>query len=311
MQIGYYPDPVNKTYTKKTKITKPKVACVMPVYVGSQARTEYRSLNEEELSQELWIEDKLASIRFTIECYKKFKTDVDYELILVDNGTEDKNAIKYYNSTGLEVVRRKNEGFSFGAFKHFWENYPRKFDYYLFHEADYCPCKDNWLEEIIAEFEKEDIGAVGNVLETRGFGDKFPYHIETTTPENGIERFLTGIGTKRNYMCNFDGCYTFTSREVLEKIEMMVNPCTGGKSLEQMTAATLNEVSFQQPILEAGYKIAAFGHPDFTKSDRIYFYGQRCGDLTRKFDKDKLVPIVNGNTRNTCKQMGEYFNNRR
>jgi hypothetical protein len=181
----------------------------------------------------------------------------------------------------------------------------------LFTEADYVPCKNGWLKEIYDEFHKKKIGAVGNVLETRGLTTDAPIEIMTIAPESFIAYYLNKAGRK-DWMCNFDGCYTFTSREVLEQVDknggLLVYGCTGGRSIEQQQMASTNEVCFQQPILNLGYNISAFGHPDFSRCDRIYFYGIRSGNLFREFKPEKLVPIINGNTRNSCDQIKDYFN---
>lgn len=317
MYTGYYTNldvGINTKYKKKN----PRIALIMPVYVGSQARTHYTIIDETKKKEVNIVEDKLELIKFTIKCIKHFKTDLNYELILIDNGTESEEAIEYYKTLPYRVIRRKNEGFSFGAWKYAWEKLKKKYDYYLFFEADYAPCKDYWLEEIYEEFHKsDDIGAVGNVLETMG---RLPYpkHIEINTKseeskftETEINKYLEIVNDGRDYIINLDGCYTFTSREIIEQVykngEFRVLPCGGGKRHEDSKASTTNELLFQQPILNLGYKIVAFGLPDFSKCERIYFYGIRAGDLDREFNPDLLVPLVAGVTKFTCKQMKEYF----
>lgn len=315
MYIGYYPDPINKIQIQKKSLKQERVLVVIPVYVGPQARSVYQNFDEDMQRQNNWIDDKLESIKFTLKCHEFFKTAVPYDIVLVNNGTEDEDAIAYYSTTGYRVYNRENEGFSFGAWKWYWENFGRNdiYSHYLFQEADYSPCKDYWLEEIIDEFYKDDqIGAIGNVLETRGIETAdAPFEIYTTDNENLINTFLKDIHTHRNWMCNLDGCYTFTSKDILKEVDkyggLRVLPCTGGNTSERQYSASTNELLFQQPILELGYKIAGFGHQEFSRSDRIYFFGIRNGNLVRDFDSKKLVPIVSGNTRISCHQMGEYF----
>ncbi len=317
MFVGYYPNPVNPIKIPKKNNKTEKVLVVIPVYVGPQARSVYQNFDEDMQRQNNWTDNKLESIKFTLKCHQFFKTAVPYDIVIVNNGTEDADALEYYEQCGYKVYNRENEGFSFGAWKWYWDNVGRKDNYshYLFQEADYSPCKNFWLEEIIDEFYKDDeIGAIGNVLETRGYKENdSPIEIYTTEPEGVIQDFLDRIGTKRRWMCNLDGCYTFTSKEVLRFVDdfggLRVFPCSGGNTADQKLSASTNEILFQQPILELGYKIAGFGHQDFGRSERIYFFGVRNGDLKRDFDKDKLVPIVSGNTRISCDQMGKYFKN--
>lgn len=302
MFVGYYPPKRNR---KKSKIENPRIACIMPVYVGSSARTHYIYIGEDENKEWNYLEDKLESIKFSLECHKKFKTNLAYDIILINNGTENQDAINFYISTGLKVLSRENKGFSFGAFKYAWENL-KDYDYYLFIEADHCPSKDYWLEELVSEFEKEGVGAVGNVLETRGITKKAPFEIYTTDNQEMIKFFLKKLGRK-DWMCNLDGAYTFTSKEVLNEAEKFGGMKVFTDDIEPAYMGVTNELAFQQSILRAGYSISAFGHQRFSDSDRIYFFGIRSGDLIRPFDKDKLAPIVNGNTRHNCQQMKQYF----
>jgi cellulose synthase/poly-beta-1,6-N-acetylglucosamine synthase-like glycosyltransferase len=220
MEIGYYNDPITKV--KPVKKKPGTIAVVIAVYLGDMARTEYSAnLNEKLENQGKWKEDKFASIKFTLDCHKRFKAGLKYDIILVDNGSTVKEATDYYKATGHKVLTRENEGFSFGAWKYAWETLKDKYDYYLFQEADYAPTKDNWLKEIMDEFLKDDkVGAIGNVLETRGIEPTgAPYEIMTKIPEEIIQIYLSKCLKKRRYMCNFDGCYTFTSSKILKQVD--------------------------------------------------------------------------------------------
>ncbi|MCK9370780.1 rhamnan synthesis F family protein [Candidatus Dojkabacteria bacterium] len=309
---GYY----SVSNKKKIKKRNPKIAVVMCVYVGDKSRTDYPIIDENEdwANGKRLKENKLDSIKFSLKCHGYFKNKLNYDLILVDNTTTNDEAKEFYKSTGLKVYERENEGFSFGAYKWFWENH-KEYDYYLFQECDYAPCKDNWLDEIYEEFMADNnVGAVGNVLEFRFLeGVKNEFSRERYYQSQGlVQEYLEILGNHRGWMCNLDGCYTFTSKEVLKDVDK-----NGGLKVfteKEISGigmmSTTNELTFAQPILESGYKISAFGSPYFEDSDRIYFYGSRIGNLKRNFDEHKLAPIVNGNVRNTCLQMKNYFNSK-
>jgi len=112
-------------------------------------------------------------------------------------------------------------------------------------------------------------------------------------------------GTHRNYIYSIDGAWYFTSSGILKQADKYKLRKILDGSID---TSTLNEILFAQPMLELGYKIGSFGNRDFHKTERIHWYGSRKGSLIRPFDKDKLVPIVDGITRLTCPQMKQYFN---
>lgn len=294
--MNCYKDP--KFEGRKLKKKGNKIAIVIPLYVGKEGREDYVVLNEAGEWYSAYKDNKLDNIKFTMACHKHFDAGMDYELILVDNSTDDEGAKEYYKTLPYKLYERENNGFSFGAYKWFWEN-NNDYDYYLFHEQDFAPCKDGWLKEIYDLYQSDpEIGAVGNVMEYRDTDDP---------AKDLVDEQIRITGTHRNHIINLDGAFTFTSKEVLQEVDRI----GGFKVLDgKVKTSSFNELLFTQPILELGYKMAAFGNREFSKTDRIHFYGSRKGNLTRVFNGNKLAPIVDGITRITCEQMKQYFNAR-
>jgi hypothetical protein len=278
---------------KKLKKKPGRIACVITTFFG-EGRSIYAYMDNELNWTGRYEDDKLSNFKFTIKCYQKFLAGMDYDLILVDNSSTDYRGLKYLKTLPHKVYKRENNGFSFGGYKWFYEKYGKNYDYFLFHEQDFCPAKDGWLSEIYVKFLGDNIGAVGNVIEKR-------YRHEE--PQETINEQFDAVKTKRNVIINLDGAYTFTSKEVLKQTKLRV---IDGK----IETSTLNEILFAQPILDLGYKIASFGNRDFTKSKCVHTYGSRKGDTNKLVNQYTIAPIVDSISRITSKEFNQYFNER-
>lgn len=244
LKSGKYTDP---KYGIKVKS---KIVNIIATYVPlGQIQERTINSNQKKDTQVSYIENKLESIKFNLACHKHYKAGVDYEIVIVDNGSPDEETQKYLKAlekTGIQVLRRENIGFSFASFKYAWEQFKNDYDYFLFNEQDGVPAKDNWLLEILQKFHCEnDIGAVGNNVES----------FDLTWEFSELKNLCPYIG-KRDAIYNLDGFMTFTSSTVLRQVEkiggLFVLPTQGRKNADR------NELIFQQPILELGYKIVSF-----------------------------------------------------
>ena len=244
LKSGQYTDP---KYGIKVK---PKIVNVIATHVPlGQIQERTINSNQKKDAQVSYHENKLESIKFNLACHKHYSAGVDYEIVIVDNGSEDEATQKYLElleKEGIKVFRRENIGFSFASFKYAWEKLKDDYDYFLFNEQDGVPAKDGWLLEILQKFHSEkDIGAVGNNVES----------FDLTWEFSELKDLCPYIG-KRDAIYNLDGFMTFTSSTVLREVEeiggLFVLPVIGRKNADR------NELIFQQPILELGYKIVSF-----------------------------------------------------
>ncbi len=283
LKSGQYTDP---KYGIKTK---PKIVNVIVTYVppGQIERCRANSSIEEDLRSD-YVENKLESIKFNLACHKYYQAGVDYEIVIVDNGTEEAAAQSYLElleKTGIKVLRRENIGFSFGGYKYAWEKLGSDYDYFLFSEQDIVPSKDNWLLEILQKFHSErEVGVVGNnvesfdLIEDQGFSNL---------------RELCPYIQKREKTYNLDGSFTFTSSTILRQVDkiggLFVLPVIGDKYAER------NELIFQQPILELGYKIVSFHD-----GNHICFWNDLLLDVDPEYKnipKENIAPMVLAHTR--------------
>ena len=232
MKEGKYKNPKNEIDIS------PKIANIIVTYVP-EGQVEYvpvrSTINQEH--HEYYNENKLETIKFTLACHSYYKAGVDYEIIIIDNNSKNKEYFEYLKSLQFQIYHRENIGFSFGAFRWAWEKFGDKYDYYLFNEQDAVPAKDSWLLEILQRFlSDKEIGIVGNNIETR------------TVSQSYCKDLLDIVPSLRDNMYNLDGFMNFTSSKVLKQVDKV-----GGLKVlpvEGDTNAEYNELLFQQPILE-------------------------------------------------------------
>lgn len=271
MQSASYADP---------KFAPPKgarIAYVIAGYFFGKCKKQYPK----------YTEDKLATNRFNLACHKHYQPGLLYDLVYVDNGSDNEEGIAFMQENG-KYLRRENEGFSFGAWVHAWEQLANKYDYFLFTEDDHVPCKDGWLLDILQAFNSDPaIGAVGNVIETRGRNS--PVEVA----------FFTKANNPRDIMHNLDGGWTFTSSHVLRDVAQY-----GGIQSDPKTYNSTNEVCFQTPILESGYKILGMA------GDGSYFvHGTSYEDPSYLEDTsiERITPLINCNARFFHPKLRDHF----
>jgi len=280
MKTAYY----NGLKLKKTEKKPGKVACVIVTFFGDGGRTKYFYRDHNSDGIKSYQDNKLDNFKFSINCYSKFNPGMPCELNIVDNASTFPEGVGYLNALPYKVHHRENNGFSFGGYKWFWDNYP-DYDYYLFHEQDCCPTKDGWLKELYDEFRSDPtIGVVGNCLEDREKAD--------SNPEVG--RQYEAIGATRDKLYNLDGAFFFTSRKVLERVKLRV---LDGKT----ETSCYNEILFVQPILEAGFKIGALN----PRKGVAYSYGMTRGDTG--YEIKEVSPIVDSMVRKLSQEFKQYF----
>lgn len=270
MERARYIDPKRNAVLQKERIVLPRVLCVVPFFVPRNKVKNYGYFSE----------NKHETIQLTLSAHRKFKPGVYYDILVVNNDTEDVAILDWLEQHNFWVEKRENIGYGFGAWKYAWENY-KDYDYYLFTEDDILPTKDGWLKEIVDKFEEEnDTGAVGNFIEAR------------SRNENGSTSFWGWLDYDRDSLYSFDGAFTFTSSQVLKQVDEH----GGLKVLDCMPRtniwATANEVGFQQPILELGYEIRSFAD-----SNHTVIHGSEIFTGDVRYWGKEMCPLVNSNGR--------------
>lgn len=224
-------------------------------------------------------EDKVKSIQSTVAAHRHFNPGVEYTLIIVDNDSQNsqKDILKTLGDEYL--LNPKNYGYGFAGWKHAWETFKDRFDYYLFTEDDWAPAKDGWLAEIVEKFLSDGkIGAVGNFIEVH-FNDGSVL----------IQSIWETLHLDKDYaLQSFDGGWTFTSTRILQEVEARGGLKVYPTEYPGNSNGTLNELIFQYPIVELGYELYGFAQHDY-----YHIHGSELwtGDVTSGHC-EKVAPIL-------------------
>ncbi len=251
--------------------------------------------------------NRLECFKFLLACFNHYDAGLSFELIIVDNSSPDPSANLFLDSMELRaetypthVYKRENTFYSFGAYRWAYENL-RNNQFYVFMEMDWVPCKHGWLFDFVEKWHSDpQIGMIGNLIEARG-----THYPPTNDGQRTNNAFIEKINPARRFHYNLDSEYMFTSRFVLDQMiehdGWLMYPCQPQATLPP----TYNELAFQQPILEMGYKLSCYDD-----GKRTMFYGIYNRDIDPKWDHGfgpNLAPIIPEQTRCFLPEVREYF----
>lgn len=289
-----YEDPTGSRFARSLPPEKkPKVLCVIcthfPVDWGG---VRYNSRDSEHRYHS-YRHNRLHCLRFVLACHTHYEPGIWYEIEIVNNGRlSPENLAEQLDVSPNLFTKRPNTFFSFGAYKHAFERWGSKYDYFVFQEMDWAPCHDGWLTQMIDMFESDlQIGMIGNLIER--------HNLDNCEP---IPDFMRLANPGRNPQYNLDSEYFFTSREVLEAMPPNWNifPCEPETAL----SPAANELAFQQPLLEMGLKLRCFNDGKHTMF--YCLYNRAIADRWN-FGLGNLAPFVPEQTRLFCPEMQEHF----
>ena len=227
--------------------------------------------------------DHASVLRTCIESIEERSTYDNYEIILIENGSTEKELFDYYESLKDDKRVRIlywDKGFNFSAINNYGVR-EAKGDYLLFLNNDIEIKTPDWLEEMLSNFQRnEGIGAVGVRL----------LYPDTTIQHAGVIIRLGGIAghgfsrmdcentgyfgravIKQDLTAVTAACM-MTSREVFSKV--------GG--FEETLAVAFNDVDLCLKIRKAGYRIIY--DPDVT---HIHYESLSRGHETDSPEKQK------------------------
>lgn len=121
-----------------------------------------------------------------IESILNFTTYPNYEIVVVDNGSDNEKIVEYYNKikkcSNIKIIEW-NHPFNFSAINNFAVSYANG-EYLVFLNNDTQIITKDWLEEMLMYAQRADVGAVGAKL----------YYADNTIQHAGI---VLGLGAHR------------------------------------------------------------------------------------------------------------------
>lgn len=179
----------------------------------------------------------------------------DYEIIIVDNGSDDPGALSYLTALGKEEkikLLSYQQPFNFAAINNFAAK-EAKGEIILFMNNDVDVISENWLSELVSHAARPEIGAVGALLfypqdtiQHAGVilkPDDIAGHIYVNEP-----RGYRGVRNRAELVQNFSA--VTAACMAVEKVKF--NQVSGFN--EQQLAVAYNDIDLCLRLIKAGYR---------------------------------------------------------
>lgn len=216
---------------------------------------KYEILSEDKISILIPNKDHVEDLRRCIDSIKERTTYSNYEIIIIENNSEDKATFDYYKTLekqeNITVVIYKGI-FNYSSINNFGAGFATG-KYLLLLNNDTQVISMNWLENMLMYAQRPDVGAVGAKL----------YYSDRTIQHAGV---VIGLGAHRtaghtHYKINYDNlgymgrlCYAQNVSAVTGACLMVkksIYDALGG--LDECFRIALNDVDFCLRIREQGY----------------------------------------------------------
>lgn len=216
---------------------------------------KYEILSEDKISILIPNKDHVEDLRRCIDSIKERTTYSNYEIIIIENNSEDKATFDYYKTLekqeNITVVIYKGS-FNYASINNFGAGFATG-EYLLLLNNDTQVISMNWLENMLMYAQRPDVGAVGAKL----------YYSDRTIQHAGV---VIGLGAHRtaghtHYKINYDNlgymgklCYAQNVSAVTGACLMVkksIYDTLGG--LDERFQIALNDVDFCLRIREQGY----------------------------------------------------------
>ncbi|MDE2588695.1 MAG: glycosyltransferase, partial [Patescibacteria group bacterium] len=246
--------------------------------VEGSFKVKYHLSNEPKVSIIIPIKDKVHLLKKCLESIKK-TVYKNYEIIVVDNRSEEKETLQYLRSIKHKVLKYDNE-FNFSKINNFAVK-EAKGEYLLFLNNDIEIIEPEWLGEMLSQFTNNEVGVVGSAL----------FYENETIQHGGVMVGFEGkagncfIGLLPNQNGYFGlhnmvrNCSAVTAACMLVKKSIFT--MVGG--FDENIAVAYSDVDFCLKILEKGYQII------YTPYAKLYHYESASrGTLSPREDGKKF-----------------------
>lgn len=205
--------------------------------------------------------DGLKVLKKCIESILSSKNDVAYEIVLIENNSQDPELFKFYQSltskveeTQIKVVTWKGNGFNFSSLVNFGVANSSG-DYILLLNNDTEITHDHWLDELVGMASRDEVGAVGAKLL---YPDMTHQHTGLAIIGDGVSMLLQNVPSDPDDAPSW--CYFY-----YEKLTRNVSAVTGACLMVRKTsfeevggfdeelAVAFNDADFCLKLIDKGY----------------------------------------------------------
>lgn len=216
---------------------------------------KYEIKSEDKISILIPNKDHVGDLRRCIDSIKERSTYENYEIIVIENNSTEKETFDYYQTLSEQeniTVVTYTGSFNYSKINNFGAGFA-KGEYLLLLNNDTQVISMNWLEAMLMYAQRPDVGAVGAKL----------YYGDRTIQHAGI---VIGLGAHRtaghtHYKINYDNlgymgklCYAQNVSAVTGACLMVkksIYEALGG--LDESFRVALNDVDFCLRVREKGY----------------------------------------------------------
>ncbi|MBD5542588.1 MAG: glycosyltransferase family 2 protein [Lachnospiraceae bacterium] len=210
--------------------------------------------------------DHADELKRCLESIKKLSTYKDYEIIIIENNSEETETFAYYDSlkkeNSIKVVTWEEE-FNYSAINNYGASFA-KGEYLLLLNNDVEVVSPDWLQEMLMYVQREDVGAAGAKL----------YYPNDTIQHAGVIIGIGGVGGHSHKYYPANDCGYFGRLVTVQNLSAVTAACLMVKKslydrlggLDTGYKVAFNDVDFCMKIREAGYLIV------FTPYAELYHY---------------------------------------
>lgn len=216
---------------------------------------KYEIKSEDKISILIPNKDHVSDLRRCIDSIKERSTYENYEIIVIENNSTEKETFDYYQTLSQQeniTVVTYTGAFNYSGINNFGAGFA-KGEYLLLLNNDTQVISMNWLEAMLMYAQRPDVGAVGAKL----------YYGDRTIQHAGI---VVGLGAHRtaghtHYKINYDNLGYMGKLYYAQNVSAVTGACLMVKKsiyealggLDESFRVALNDVDFCLRVREKGY----------------------------------------------------------
>jgi len=255
--------------------------CVMESTIRSTYRIRYKIKGNPLVSILIPNKNHLGDIRNCIESIYERTSYPNYEIIIIDNKSEEKEVFDYYEElcikNNIKIVKWEN-GFNFSAINNYGFKYTQG-EYILLLNNDTKIITPDWIQEMLMFAQRQDVGAVGAML----------YYPDDTIQHAGVILGLDGIAGHYNKDAmrgdhGYMGRLTYAQNlSAVTAACMMVSRRVFSEigGLDESFTVAFNDIDLCMRIRKAGYLIV------FTPYAELYHFESKSRGIEDTPEKQK------------------------
>lgn len=269
-------------------------------------RVKYKVLGNPKVSIIIPNKDHVDVLKTCVNSILKKSSYTNYEIIIVENNSENNETFEYYKEiekdSRVKVVKWESE-FNYSAINNFGIKNASS-DYYILLNNDTEVITEDWIEEMLANCQRKEVGICGAKL----------YYPDNTIQHAGV---IVGLGGLAGHIfMNFprDAIGYFAKCKLQQNLSAVTAACLMVKKeafdkvngLEEDLKVAFNDIDFCLKVREAGYLVV------FNPNVELYHYESKSRGKDDTVEKrkrfDSEVAYMQNKWKNILENGDPYFN---